>query len=86
MVSPNLFQTANLVAGSKYRNDVFVPSQGWVFFGGLGNTLTTAQKLTGIDAAWTVGPELYLSQTVYHHCNAQVILSIHCVMDAILLF
>ncbi len=72
----NLLQTANLMAVSKFHSDVFVPSQGWVFFGGYGNNLTKAQKLTGSDAAWTAGPELYQSQPVYGQCNVQVILTL----------
>jgi hypothetical protein len=62
------------MANISFHSMVAVPGQGLFIYGGEGNTLTTAQKLTSITGAWTTGPPLYLNQAVRGQCIVQVTL------------
>jgi hypothetical protein len=55
-----------------WAGSVYVPSQGWVIFGGLLSSLLTAQKLPSIDGKWEAGPPLYQNLIDNQHCLVQV--------------
>jgi len=53
-------------------NGVYVKSQGWFIFGGVGNIKTQAQKLISINGNWTLGPDLYQNANSLGQCYFQV--------------
>ena len=61
-----------MLATTKFTGAAFVPSQGWVFFGGHKMTMTTAQQLVTLGADWTIGPNLYMSNTTENMCTLQL--------------
>ena len=67
-----------MLATTKFTGAAFVPSQGWVFFGGHKITMTTAQQLVTLGADWTIGPDLYMSNTTENMCTLQVKKQIFC--------
>ena len=56
----------------KFHAMVAVPQQGLFAFGGIGNSITTAQKLTSLTGTWTSGPAVYLNQVDEGKCIVQV--------------
>jgi hypothetical protein len=61
------------MAGVEYGRSVYVPSEGWIVFGRLGNSLETAQKLTSLDSDWKAGPALLQGYHKEAQCLVQVI-------------
>ena len=53
------FQISSLLAGVEFGKSIVVPSEGWIVFGRLGNTLEKAQWLTSLDADWIEWSYLY---------------------------
>ena len=58
---------------TKTANEAFVPSHGWVFFGGsiLMNE-SISMKLESLNNRWTLGPDLYQSTLSEGQCVLQV--------------
>ena len=53
-----------------FPGTVNVPGQGWVLFGGDGNSLARVQVLKSVDAKWDLRPDLYKHN--FGHCLVQV--------------
>ena len=66
------FQNSKLLQPVYYSGSVLVPNHGWFLFGGIGNKLTTAQKLADFDGNWESGPSLYENHEDYYNCVLQV--------------
>ena len=56
----------------KYHSMVAIPQQGLFIYGGEGNGMTTAQKLSTLSGTWTPGPAVYLDQVDEGKCVVQV--------------
>jgi len=55
-----------------FPGSVNVPGEGWLLFGGEGNSLTRAQVLKSVDAKWELGPNLFELHNDFGHCLVQV--------------
>ena len=60
------------MAGVEFGKSVYVPSEGWIVFGRLGNSLNTSQKLTSLDSDWKAGP----AQLQGYHKEAQCLVQV----------
>jgi len=60
------------MAGVEFGRSVYVPSQGWVVFGQLGNNLDTAQVLPTVDGEWKAGPNISTQLLNDSFCVVQV--------------
>ncbi len=70
--SKSNFQISDVLSESRSGASVLVPYYGWVIFGGIGNSLSTTQKLQTLIGSWTVGPNLYQNESDYGSCGLQV--------------
>ena len=59
----------------KLTNNVFVPSIGWVIFGGNTDPLISmSMKLENLRGGWTAGPDLFEKTSSHGQCLIQVYL------------
>ena len=70
------FKISDLLAPAFWAGSALVPSQGWVMFGGYGNSLTTAQQLKSADGKWETGPSLFEESPDFYHCVVQVCINL----------
>ena len=68
----NFFQISDALSPIRTAASVFVPSRGWVVFGGYGSTLLTAQKLGALNGTWQAGPNMYQDVNEFSMCGVQV--------------
>ena len=64
------FQMPELKTATADAGNVQVPDQGWLIYGG--NSMATAQQLSGLGEVWGVGPATYQGAT-NGQCIVQVL-------------